>query len=64
MRTRVYDSILELLSDGGWHWVADIWQVTKFPDHWARELAQDPRIEFDASRAMVRLRPPAESATT
>ena len=64
MRTRVCTSILDLLSDGNWHWVADIWQVTKFPDHWARELSQDTRFEFDASRAMISLRPHAENATT
>jgi hypothetical protein len=56
MRTRVYNAILKQLSDGRWHWLADIAQVTSYPEHWVRYLARDPRFEIDASKAMIRLR--------
>jgi len=64
MRTRVYRAIVELLSDGRWHWLAEIGEVTSVPDHWARRLSDDPEFELDASRAMIRLRRPAENVAT
>jgi len=56
VRTRVYDSIVDLLSDGRWHWPAEIGHFTHYVDHWAKALEREPAIEFDATRAMIRLR--------
>jgi hypothetical protein len=64
MRTRVYSSIVELLSDGRWHWLADIGQLTQYPDDWARELAQDSRFEFDETKSIIRLRAPSTETAT
>jgi len=56
VRTRVYNSIVDLLSDGKWHGIAEIGQVTTYVDDWVRVLEREPRFEFDAYRAMFRLR--------
>ena len=56
MRTKVYDSIVELLSDGEWHPTDDIWNVTTEPTDWVKILARDERFEYDASEAKIRLR--------
>ena len=56
MRTRVYDGIVELLSDGRWHWLAEIGHVTRYVDDWAKALEREPAFEVDSTKALVRLR--------
>ena len=55
MRTKVYDSIVELLSDGKWHPTDDLWRVTTEPADWLKLLAHDHHFEVDASEAKIRL---------
>jgi len=55
MRTKVYDSIVELLSDGEWHPTDELWNVTKEPADWLKILAQDEHFEFDSSEGRIRL---------
>ena len=55
MRTRIYNSIVDLLSDGSWHWLTEIGEVTAYPDRWVRLLAHDKTFEFDSTLTMIRL---------
>jgi hypothetical protein len=55
---------VEQLSDGHWHWLADIGELTSYPDEWTRELARDSRFECDATKSMIRLRGPKPGSTT
>jgi hypothetical protein len=56
MRTRVYNSIVQLLSDRRWHAATDLQHVTSYPTEWLRELEQDPRFDVDATSGKIRLR--------
>jgi len=60
MRTKVYDSIVELLSDGEWHPTDELWKVTKEPADWLKILARDGHFEYDDFEGKIRLlsRPP------
>jgi len=55
MRTKVYDSIVELLSDGEWHPTDDLWRVTTEPADWLKILAGDSHFEYDDAEAKIRL---------
>ena len=55
MRTRVYTSVVDLLSDGRWHWLSEIGHIAKYVGEWAHELEREPAFEFDATKAMIRL---------
>jgi len=64
MRTRVCDRIVDLLSDGRWHWLADIGQLTSYPSEWTRELAHDSRFELEGTKSMIRLRSSSAERST
>ena len=56
VRARVYTSIVDLFSDGRWHWLGEIGDAAKYVDEWAQALEREPAFEFDATKAMIRLR--------
>ena len=62
VRTRVYSSILDLLSDHEWHKLSEVQTITAYHHEWVKEFLRDPRFEFDVPSDSFRLRPP--SATT
>jgi hypothetical protein len=55
MRTKIYNAIIELLSDGAWHPTDHLWRVTTEPVSWLKLLSRDPHFEYDASEAKIRL---------
>ena len=57
MRTNIYDSIVALLSDRGWHDVHELDEVTTYRKLWIDSLRRDPEFEVDDSNGRVRLRP-------
>ena len=65
MRTKVYNSIVELLADGEWHPIDDLWKVTTEPADWLKILARDAHFEYEVSQAKIRLvsTPPTSSKT-
>jgi hypothetical protein len=36
-----YARIVELLSDGEWHYEPELLRVSTFPEHWVTELARE-----------------------
>jgi len=63
-RTRVYDSIVEWLSDCRWHEIRDLEGLTSFPEHWLRELKRDRAFDVDALGGKIRLRVGASKSLT
>ena len=55
---RTFESIVRLLSDGAWHAVDDLRDVTSFPDEWVHELRAEGVVDVnDGVVTMVRLQP-------
>jgi hypothetical protein len=41
LRGSTYDRVKHVLSDGEWHSVAELKQVSSFPERWIEELRRD-----------------------
>ena len=54
-RTRVYDSIVEWLSDRSWHDTDGLRRLTSYPDYWLELLKREPAFEVDPDRRQIRL---------
>jgi len=57
MRHRVYDSIVQLLADHGWHDVNELDELTSYRQHWLESLRRDPKFDVDDARGRLRLLP-------
>lgn len=58
MRTKTFDSIVELLHDREWHVASELGQKTRYPDQWIETLRRESVLEVadrDGQR-LVRLR--------
>ena len=55
-RTKVYDSIVEWLSDHSWHEISGLGKLTPYPEQWLGALMREPAFEVDAERGQIRLR--------
>jgi len=64
MRTRVYDSIVEWLSDHSWHGTDGLRRLTSFPEYWLEVLEREPAFEIDVERRQIRLRTPIAERLT
>jgi hypothetical protein len=58
MRTRTFDSILELLADRRWHSQSEVAERTHYPSQWIDELSRESLLETDeqGGQVLVRLR--------
>ena len=56
IRHTVYDRIQELLSDGRWHDIGELGEVTPYASEWVRELTHEPSIEIQDSRGRTLVR--------
>ena len=65
MRTRTFAAIESVLSDGRWHSVEELEDLTSFPDEWVRELLLEDMIEVSTDAGtlapILRLVPTSES---
>jgi hypothetical protein len=58
MRTKTFDSIVELLHDREWHVASELAEKTRYPDQWIETLWRESVLEIadrDGQR-LVRLR--------
>jgi len=56
MRTKVYDSIVNWLSDRHWHEISGLSKLTPYPEQWLGALMREPEFQIDAKRGLIRLR--------
>jgi hypothetical protein len=58
MRTRTFESIIELLADRRWHTENELAEKTRYPSHWIDELRRESLLETDErdGQIVVRLR--------
>ena len=55
-RTRVYDSIVDWLSDHRWHEISGLARLTPYPEQWLAALMREADFEIDPERGQIRLR--------
>jgi hypothetical protein len=55
MRTKTYDAIVVRLSDGKWHPIDELWDVTSDPAAWLKILSREPDFEFDPDNGRMRM---------
>jgi hypothetical protein len=65
-RTATFDAITRLLSDGAWHAVDDLRDVTGWPVEWVDELAAEGLVDTreQIGHTLVRLRPREPAAVS
>jgi hypothetical protein len=58
MRTKTFDSIVELLRDREWHTPDELATRTRYPDHWIAQLHRESLLDVEEhhGRTVVRLR--------
>ena len=58
MRTKTFDSIVELLGDTQWHARGEIAERTRYADEWIAQLRREAIVETDEKdgQTLVRLR--------
>jgi hypothetical protein len=52
-RTKQWDRVFGLLSDGDWHTETELAEITRYPQHWIREVGESGYLlERDADGRM------------
>ena len=56
MRTKVYDSIVQWLSDRRWHEISELARLTSYPEEWLAVLRREALFDVDIDGGKIRLR--------
>lgn len=55
--SNTYAQVIRVLADGDWHLADELEAVTRFPEHWVRELRHDGHqvVTDEVGRPLIRL---------